>query len=364
VTAATDDRRSALNAAKLAALVAARWGAAERARHPFGAGAALTGEVDGTPTAWCLVDQRAERALGPALLWAERQGIDAVHLVVAGNAQVTGTSASPTAGTGSTTDLAAVAGPLARQAGHFVAPEPAVWWVSGTALAPATPAPIVAPTVDPVSPELVDLLHDAGLDVVVEGGIVRGELNGLEVARIATGTSTGGVPLDAPLLEVGVGRADRELTGMLHGNLPPVAQLDRVVEIVRAQRRAGAEPHPLNQLVPERWLRAVLGREPELVGLAAVRPAEGTHARQNLRERDIAVARGEDADGAPVVVAVAVGAHLDLVPLAADARAAVDPGARLVLAVPERDDLAGNRRLAGRLRDPAEFVTIPGDWRR
>jgi hypothetical protein len=63
-------------------------------------------------------------------------------------------------------------------------------------------------------------------------------------------------------------------------------------------------------------------------------------------------------------VAVAVGAHLDLVPLAADARAAVDPDARLLLAVPERDDLAGNRRLAARLRAPAEVVTVPGDWRR
>jgi hypothetical protein len=362
VTAPGDARRSALNAAKLAALVDARWGPDERVRHPFGSGAALTGEVDGTPTAWTLVDQRAERALGPALLWAERQGIANVHLVVAGNAQPAGTATAPTAPTPD--DLVAVAGPLARQAGLFAAPEPTVWWVSGTSLAPATPTPAALAPVAPVPPELVDLLHDAGLEVVVEDGTVRGELNGLEVARIATGVSTAGVPLEAPLLEVGVGRADRELTGMLHGNLAPVDQLDRVVEIVRQHRRAGAEPHPLNQLVPERWLRALLAREPGLAGLAVVRPAEGAHARKNLRERDIAVARGEDADGEPVVVACAVGAHLDLVPLAADARAAVDPGARLLLAVPERDDLAGNRRLACRLRAPADVVTVPGDWRR
>jgi hypothetical protein len=145
--------------------------------------------------------------------------------------------------------------------------------------------------------------------------------------------------------------------------MAPVAQLARVVEIVRAQRRPGADRHPLNQLVPERWLRAVLCRRPDLVGLAALRPAEGARPRPNLSERDIAVARGETAGGDPVVVACAVGIALDLVPTAADARLALDAGASLVLAVPERDDHPGVRRLAARLRVPADVVPVPGDWR-
>jgi hypothetical protein len=198
---------------------------------------------------------------------------------------------------------------------------------------------------------------------VVEGGIVRGEVNGLEVARIVAGQTTAGVPLDAPQLEVGVGKADRELTAMVHGGLAPVAQLARVVEIVRGQRRPGADRHPLNQLVPERWLRAVLCRRPDLVGLAALYPAEGARPRPNLSERDVAVAQGETAGGEPVVVACAVGIALDLVPTSADARLALDPGARLVLAVPARDDHPGVRRLAARLRAPADVVTVPGDWR-
>jgi hypothetical protein len=205
---------------------------------------------------------------------------------------------------------------------------------------------------------------DAGLELVAEGGVLRGEINGLEVARIVTGESTAGVPLDAPLLEVGVGKADRELTAMLHGALAPVEQLGRVVEIVRTHRRADAPPHPLNQLVPERWLRAVLVREPQLIGLVAVRPAEGAHARTNLRDRDIAVAAGEAADGRSVVLGCSVGVAPDLVPLAADARAALDPGAELVLAVPQRDDLPGIRRLAARLRTPATVAPVPDDWRR
>jgi hypothetical protein len=61
--------------------------------------------------------------------------------------------------------------------------------------------------------------------------------------------------------------------------------------------------------------------------------------------------------------ASAVGTALDLVPTAADAREAIDPSARLLLALPERDDHPGTRRLAAHLRTPAEVVPVPGDWR-
>ncbi|HLM64233.1 MAG TPA: hypothetical protein VK306_08035 [Acidimicrobiales bacterium] len=350
-----ESRRSALNAAKLAALVTGRWGAGERERHAFGGGAALTGSDDGRPTAWVLVEGVAGRALGPALLWAERHGAEQLHLIVDPTTATADSGGRPDAG---------AAGTLARQAGYLDEPVPRVWRVAGTALAPAEPSALGRPLAAPSPSNIVDLLIDGGLEVVVEGGMVRGEINGLEVARIVSGSSTAGVPLDAPLLEVGVGKADRELTAMLHGELDPVDQLDRVIEIVRRHRRAGAPRHPLNQLVPERWLRAVLVREPELVGLSALRPAEGAHARANLRERGIAVARGEAPDGTTVVVACSVGVAPDLVPLAADARAAIEVGARLVLAVPARDDLPGNRRLAGRLHPPATVTPIPGDWRR
>ncbi|HEY8527686.1 MAG TPA: hypothetical protein VIL48_22160 [Acidimicrobiales bacterium] len=341
----TEARRQRLNAAKLAALVASRWGRdGERASHPFGSGAALTGpdpDTDGATAAWVLPDASPERSLGPALLWAERQGADRVRVLAEDE----------------------VAGTLARQAAQFADPAPEVLRIDGTALAPAEPAPFPPRVPAPAPPELIDLLIDAGLEVVVEGGVVRGEINGLEVARIVAGQTTAGVPIDAPLLEVGVGKADRELTAMLHGELAPVDQLERVVEIVRRHRHADAPPHPLNQLVPERWLRATLCRDPGRIGLSDLRPAEGARPRPNLRDRDVAVATGTDPHGEPVVVVCSVGGALDLVPLAADARAAVDPDARLLLAVPERDDLAGNRRLAGRLRAPAEVVPVTGDWR-
>jgi hypothetical protein len=335
------ERRAGLELAKLSALVAAQWGGGERERVPFGTGVALVARDAASPAAWILAEDRADRVLGPALVWAERHGIGALHLL-----------ASPEA-----------AGTVARQAAEFAPPSAEVWRVDGRDLtrAKAAPAPVPGPAASP--PELVDLLIDAGLEVVVEGGLVRGEVNGLEVARIVAGRTTAGVPIDAPALEVGVGKADRELTAMVHSGLPPIEQLTRVVEIVRAHRRPGAPRHPLNQLVPDRWLRAVLCRAPALVGLASLRSAEGPRPRPNLRERAIAVARGEFSGGEPAVVACSVGIALDLVPSAADARAALDPSARLLLAVPERDDHPGTPRLAARLREPADVVPIPGDWR-
>jgi hypothetical protein len=381
VTAALSaERRAALRGAKLGALVAGRWGPANRTSHALGTAVALAGPG---PVAWVLADEAPERTLGPALVWADRQHVDELHVVVDGPGDAAAT--------------------VARQAGLFAPPAPHVWAVTGRTVSPAVPQPPPGQPDAPAPPELVDLLMDAGLEIVAEGGVVRGEVNGLEVARIVHGTTSAGVPIAEPQLEVGVGKADRELTAMVHGELAPVDQLSRVVDIVREHRRPGAPRHPLNQLVPERWLRAVLCRNPGVAGpsgrgsgnqgpsgrgsgnqgpsgrgsgkhvpsgrgsgnhvLATLRPAAGVRPRANLTDRDIAIAAGATPDGAPVVVACSVGIALDLVPTAADAREAIDPSARLLLALPERDDHPGTRRLAARLRSPAEVAPVPGDWR-
>ena len=327
--------RSGLLAAKLRALVAARFGAAERVPVDFPGGAGLVaGDV-----AWLLIDADPLKAFGPALVWADRQEVTELHLLVEDQAPI-----------------------LARRAACFAEP-PTVWQVDGTTIEPVPPASVATAADAESAPALAELLVDADLEVIVEDGIVRGEINGLEVARIVHGHTSTGVPIDEPIIEVGVGHADRELTAMLHGGLSPVDQLARVVEIVRTHRRPGAERHPLNQLAPERWLRARLVADPARVGLARLRPLEPAVPRPNLRDRAVAMAIGEAADGEPVVVACSVGIDLDLVPAAADARLAASPEARLLLVVPARDDHPVTRQLAARLLDPAEIVPIEGDWR-
>jgi hypothetical protein len=238
------------------------------------------------------------------------------------------------------------AGVLARRAAFFSNP-PTVWWLRGAELHATGPEPFPATIPAHDSPGLRLLLEQAGLEVVTEHDHVAGELRGLEVARIAQGR-----------LEVGVGEADRELTAMLHGDLAPADALERVIAIVQEHRHPDAPPHPLNQLVPERWLRWTLRNDPARIGLDQLEPAPSPRPRVGLRERDIACATASDA-----VVVCSVGVDLDLVPAAAEARLALAPDARLLLVVPERDDHPATRALAKRLKHPAEVVAISGDWR-
>jgi hypothetical protein len=329
-------RRSQLLAGKLGALVRSHFGESGRLPGDLPGAASL---VEGT-TAWVLLDESPVTAFGAALVWARRRGITDLHLIA-------------------DTD----AGVLARRAGCFTQP-PTVWQVDGASLVAAAADPVPAARPAAPAPQLAEILVDAGLEVLVEDGLVRGELNGLEVARVVHGETTAGEPIDEPVLEVGVGKADRELTAMLHAGLPPTEQLSRVIEIVREHRRPGAPPHPLNQLVQERWLRARLAADPARIGLQSLRPVETAIPRANLREVGAAAGVGTTAAGDQVVVVCSVGIHLDLVPAAADTRLAVDPGAPLLLAVPARDAHPVTEALATQLDPPAEVVALEGDWRR
>ena len=232
-----------------------------------------------------------------------------------------------------------------------------MWTVDGRSLVPAEPAPVPATlSPDERALDLVPLLVDAGASVVVEHGVVTGEIDGLEVARVV-------VDERGPRVEVGVGRHDREAFGMLHGDLPASAALAKVIATVLEHRRPDGPDHPLKHLVPERWLRDRLVRSPELVGASMLERAEGPQPRTSVKESIPAVAVGVDPGGSLIVAVASVGIDLDLVPFAADARLGVQPNARLVLVVPERDAHPVTLALAAALVAPAEVVSLTGDWR-
>ena len=257
------------------------------------------------------------------MAWARQQGIEELHVLADDDAGV-----------------------LARRASLFRDP-PTVWWVNGTELHSIQPEPFSPPATPADAAGFGPLFEGVGLEVVHERDHVAGELRGLEVARVIDGR-----------LEVGVGEADRELTAMLHGDLAPADALERVVTIVREHRRPRAPRHPLNLLVPERWLRWTLRNEPSRVGATSVLPQPAPRRRAGMRERDVACARADDA-----VVVCSVGVDLDLVPSAAEARLAIAPDAPLLLVLPERDDHPATRALASQLVAPAEIVMVSGDWR-
>jgi hypothetical protein len=332
------EQRSRLLAAKARALVADHLGV-----DPSGADAELRpGTFPGGATVragsagWVLLDERPERSLGRALIWADREGVEQLHVVV---------------------DDPAAAGLLARRATAFSG-APRVWRAEGRALVAVEPAPAPVPVEPPaVAREVVGLLHDAGVDVTVEHGEIRGEIRGLEVARVVVGDD------GAARVEVGVGRHDREAFAMVHGNLPTPDALASVVDSVDTWRRHDAVTHALHRLAPEGWLRWRVIADPSLVGVGRLAPAEPTIPRDSVKDTGAAIAVGTGLDGRTVVVACSVGIDLDVVPAGADARLALDPSARLVIVVPERDDHPVTRRLAATLVDPADVVAVPGDWR-
>ncbi len=325
------DRRGALLAFKLTVLVRDHWDVRGVTPGSFPGGAAMA--VDGR--AWVLVGEDASRRLGAALAWAVKAGAGELHVLV---------------------DDPIAAGHLARRA-STLARRPEVWQVVGRHLRPAQPAPSPTFSAPPPDAELYrPVLIAAGLDVVVEDGSLIGEVRGLEVARVVVDGSDGIVRVDA-----GVGRFDQEASSMMFADISETDAVARAAGIVRRYRRPGAPRHPLNQLVPERWLRWLVMSRPELVGASALQPVESVLGRRNLTERSVASAVGI-ADGRPLVVTCSTGVDLELVPAAADDRLAHSPDARLVLAVPSHDALPVTTALAAALADPAEVVAVEDDW--
>ncbi|MBW3668250.1 MAG: hypothetical protein KY443_03460 [Actinobacteria bacterium] len=269
----------------------------------------------------------ARRALGGALAWGRKHGVAALHVVV---------------------EDAEAAGVLARRAALFGSPAVTVSVVDGTSLRPAVPAPPPEqPSLAAADAELAPLIVQAGADPVVEHGVLRGEVRGLEVCRVVDGR-----------LQVGVGKHDREAHLLMHSDRPPVEALADAVRLVSEVRTPDGPPHEMRRLGAERWLRIVVCRRPELVGVDRLEPVPPPVPRGDLRLPAPAPAVGDD-----VVVVCSVGIDTDLVPTAADARLTYAPAARLVLVVPQADDHPLTRALAASLRVPAEVVTVPDDWR-
>ncbi len=290
---------------------------------------------------WVLLDDDPQRRLGMALGLAVRAGgpgtPSPLHLLVEDPAD---------------------AGVLARRASQLSTPID-VWQIAGADLVEVEPAAAAVDQAPPPEAELYrPILTAAGLEPVVEGGDLIGEFRGLEVARVVVDES------GEAHLEAGVGRFDREVGAMMFAHLSEADErLARVVDVVRLQRHAGADPHPLNRLVPERWLRSVVVNRPELVGAARLEPVGSACPRRNLRENGVATAMGVDAAGHSMVVVCSTGIDLDLVPSAVDDRLSHDPSARLVLVVPADDALGITEDLAALVQGGADLLTVPDHWR-
>ncbi len=351
----SESRRHELLGMKLRALVGDHLGRVpDEPAGGFANGAAILVGGD----AWVLIDGDAERALGGALALALRSGASALHVIAETHT-----------------------GLLARRADRFTMPT-TIWYPVERTLLAAVPEPLAEPPQPSARHlEFRPVIEGAGATSFVEHGVVGGDVRGLEVCRVVDTPTTGyfddpdgGPPIsamapsDAVMVEVGVGGPDREAFRIIHGDIPTVEALTSVVSAVEAHRSTTADPHPLNRLAPERFLRWRLQQEPALALLRSVEPIEPPLPRRGLNEMAPCVARGVDADGrytsldGEVTVVCSVGVDLDLIPYVADVQAMVElremVNRPVVVALPRRDLLPITMAIAELLRTPVSFVAI------
>ncbi|MGB6057574.1 MAG: hypothetical protein WBF71_04855 [Microthrixaceae bacterium] len=333
------DQRERLLASKLTGLVRSLGPVGENASEPEARGA-LTVMADGG-RAYGLIEKGDPGPVASAVLWARRNNCTELVVLV--------DEAASTA---------------ARFASYFSSGDLliSVLEVAGSTASAVVADPVPATVPAPSAPgDLIDILRSQRLEVVVEHGVVRGELLGLEVARLVRWPAANGGD-DELHLEAGVGRFDRDAVAAVNADMSPEDALRRTLEVVRKHRYPGAPVHPLQLLSRERWLRVSLLDEPGRVGATRLEAVAMTTESPGMRDPHPAAAYGERPDGGTVIVVCSTGINMATVPLAADLRAALDPSADLVIAVPARDRHNATVELADMLEGRAEVLGTEVDW--
>jgi len=323
------ERLKTLHVAKLRALLGSEFG--EHDIHvrpsPHGAFAVSNG------VAFALLEKDCELGLGAALAFTIQQDADTLQVFAADHSAI-----------------------IARQASYFDF-DVIVSTVSEGGLPPAVPATFVASVALDASAERFALvLAAAGADVVVEHGVMRGEVMGLEIARVL-------VEGDGPRLEVGVGRNDREAFSMLYQHMTAAEALTKVVATVAEHRAAGAENHALNLMAVERWLRAIVIAQPDLVDARNLSALAPVLPRPFVDSAGPAAAVGVALSGEPVVAVCSVGIDLSLVPLAADLRAQAGRNSILQIVLPQRDMHPVTVQLLELLHGSYRITPVANAWR-
>jgi hypothetical protein len=283
--------------------------------------------------AFALLESDCELGLGAALAYAVKQDADSLHVLTVEHA-----------------------GLLARQAAYFDY-DVMVSELTGTELVEVQPAAFMpAAPVDESMQDFASVIAASGAEVIVEHGVMRGEVMGLEVARVLHDDAGG-------RLEVGVGRNDREAFSLLYQHMSADEALAKVVATVSQHRAPGAENHALNLMAVERWLRAILIADPSLARAAELSALPPVLPRPFVDSAGPAAAVGRDIDGAAVVVVCSVGIDLSLAPVAADLRAHNGGDAALQIVLPRRDVYPMTTRLLDLMSDDYLISPIGDDWR-
>jgi hypothetical protein len=283
--------------------------------------------------AWVLLTSRHEFGLGPAMIWALRNGATSLNIFTEHNG-----------------------GDLARRAGFFNFEIDVYEIASDLAVSPVLALPCVAQMkeISATDESFADFIRSSGAEVTREHGVLAGEVCGLEVCRVVHDDTDTAVVESR--LEIGVGTHDRETFQLLHGRTATIESLRKVVEEVASKRIAGANPHPLNQLGRERLLRHLTCLSPHLVDAISLQSVAPPMPRANLKDQVPCCAAGISRSGQSLVAIFSIGIDPDVISFGADARQAIDAQAELIFVSPQRDIVPAIAQLAELLFIPARFV--------
>lgn len=324
------DRLAGLARTKLEGLVRRAFPDVQADAVGFNAGVGL---VDGD-RAFVLLIQRAPSPLAAALAWGEQYGATELHVVVD----------DPD--------------PMLALEARGLAPQPTLWHAVGTELV-AMPDPGLASVAEAPLSVLAQIptLEAAGCEVVIEHGVVIGEVLGLEIARVAVEADGQAV------VRVGVGLYDQEAHALVHAHSPVDERLRDVSAEVRRYRNADARPHPLNRVARERWLRSIVCSDPGLLQLDSCVIEAPIVARGGIHEQRPVAARGTRGSR-NVLVVCSSGIDLDLVPTAAAhlAHGGLARADEVLLVLPQRDHHAVIERMLAHLAVDASLVAIADPW--
>ena len=294
-----------------------------------------------------LLSESSARSLSAAMIWAAQQPAQRLTVFVD----------APAPSDARTEELS-------RWAQYFLLAEQPieVRVIDGPVSRRVEPGSVPEPCALPERHELLEQhLLAEGLEVVHEHGVTRGEVLGLEVARLVVWPGEAGGD-DALHLEVGVGRFDRDAHAAVRPDESPVDDLAHTVSIIRDHRFPGAPSHAVQRLSRERWLRALAVAQPSLVGAETLTAIGMTAEPAGLRDAFPASAVGTATDGSPLILVFSCGVDLGLLPLAADLREQINSEATLRIALPAQDHHVATKWLASMLRRPAELIDIEVGW--
>jgi hypothetical protein len=202
-----------------------------------------------------------------------------------------------------------------------------------------------------------NVMRSVGAEPVVEQGVLRAEVLGLEVGRVVRDPES-----DQPYLAVGVGKHDRLAQSMMNGAADPAVALAEAVKSVAAYRIPGVPSHPANRVSRSRWLREILLATPEKVQLSGPTVRIPGTVPIDLKAASVAAFTAfetlpDHENQTAVVVGCAAGVDLDgptdLLDTAA--RAGISDVRLVVLAA---DDFPAIRTLCATLTPPIGVVAL------